>query len=132
MHVIYFSVLLMFIAYALLRTQGDSDDYFDSFLDDESEVDDDDSDSYWVTDSPFGGLHGTGTEPLESPGGRMCINPTSGLPMMSGDESGFDCGGNSYCQSSCSDDFTHIDPIDTSSAFDTFDSFDAGGMSGFD
>jgi hypothetical protein len=85
-----------------------------------------------ATDSIVSGIRGWSSGSFESPADRTCINPTSGLPMLSGDESGFDCGGNTYCQSSVSDEFTAIDPIDTSSSFDMFDSFDAGGHSGFD
>ncbi len=78
------------------------------------------------------------------------INPASGLPMINGDTSGFDVGGNPYGMDNSDDfnnsddsfmnsdnDFMNNDTLSNNSDFGTNDSFGnddsfGGGSSGFD
>ena len=72
-----------------------------------------------------------GTAPFPSSHAALCINPATGLPMLSGDAFGIDCGGNPF-GTDLFDHSTGIDTAWTDDAFSGHDPIDGSWNGGFD
>lgn len=73
------------------------------------------------------GMDQAGTSPMASDfldSAHACINPATGLPMISDSTAGVDVGGNPYGFND-NDSFNHLDSIGSSGGFDSFHSDDS-------